>query len=704
MKINNNKEEINDFSFIIHKNKYNYINKVSNNTDTKKEIKYYIHQPKSINKKKTIALSSNNNHIINKPLYRATSNEYQKNEIKKSKNEEKPEIISQYRRNNKEIDNYNTKRNIYIKLNNDNLSFNKNIFSTDNNTNSNTNYNSNNNSNNNTIKLRYIYKSKNIINSNEKTDNIFKSNQKEKEKIFFTQKQNKSREIIGKIERKKLSFDILDNNNKNINKENIKKICNDNISNSPEINQNNLIIKIDNKKYNNNYSKRNNNKKINKKEENNINIEDNGYQFITENEQGVNNGINSVKTNNFIINKPKEENLKFSSIKEYLNDNEEATEISPSQISKIIIGQIEGYKDIMDEDKNININDKSKTILELLSKYSFSFMNNNNKPSIENNSNLTFLEENSDINLNLTNSKNISSDNNIPNLTNIKNVEEDYDSEDLSIIFKNNIKSINTHSKVYLNKIIYNKSNNKKSSKTNIHNNNIKNSMNTNNTTISSGKNINKDNKINIEKIIDNNKYNNKYNKINTRKYVEQKLSPCWSTRYNLNNIKKIKNSYSNNKKSKSKTKNKNDNYDKKNIYLKSINSNNKIQKIDTNKKINSNKSNVNINKNINTNLIFNTNKSNRKNKNIKNIDDLLNNSPLNEKQNSDQEIIEENNQTKKINHYNMPIINFIKDNQEIVKAFLNNIEKEKNIKNDNNSDNINININEKNNIQCFIF
>ena len=65
-------------------------------------------------------------------------------------------------------------------------------------------------------------------------------------------------------------------------------------------------------------------KKDNKnKNEDSGNSEDNVYQFITENEQGVNTGINSVKTNNFIINKPKEENLKYSSIKEFLDDNEE---------------------------------------------------------------------------------------------------------------------------------------------------------------------------------------------------------------------------------------------------------------------------------------------------------------------------------------------------------------------------------------------
>ena len=90
----------------------------------------------------------------------------------------------------------------------------------------------------------------------------------------------------------------------------------------------------------------------------------------------------------------------------------------------------------------------------------------NNRQSIENLDNLNFFEESNikgeindnDINNNLTNnSRNMTSDNNMPNLTNIKNVEEDYDSEYLSISFlKNNIKSINTNSKYFLNIIFYN--------------------------------------------------------------------------------------------------------------------------------------------------------------------------------------------------------------------------------------------------------
>ena len=86
--------------------------------------------------------------------------------------------------------------------------------------------------------------------------------------------------------------------------------------------------------------------------------------------------------------------------------------------------------------------------------------------SIENVDNLNLFEDCNDIkkmknNSNINNG-NIIGESNLPNLTNIKNVEEDYDSEDLSIsVFKNNIKSINTHSKEYLNKLFKDKSKNK---------------------------------------------------------------------------------------------------------------------------------------------------------------------------------------------------------------------------------------------------
>ena len=737
------KEEgaMNDYSLIIYKNKINNknynIKKVSSNTDIKKEIKNYSGRPKSINKKKTISLKNNSNNIlINKPLQRATSYDSKKNiRIIINKHIEKNDES----KNKKDMNNCNynhiVKRNININLNADNLSIYKKIFfSTENNTNSNTNYNSNNNSNNNTIKIKNINIIKNINNKNDIKENKFKTNHKEynikdfkekKDKSFYAQNVNKSKESINKFERKKLSFDIIDNN-KSDNKDNLgkivldnnKKITNKNTNNINDINsdsqndQNSLIIRIDNnKKFKNHFQYINNNKnKQDNKNEELANIEDNVYLFVTENEQGVNTGINSVKTNNFIINKPKEENLKYSSIKEFLDDNEEQTEISPSQISKIIIGQIDGYKDIIDDDKNINItNDKSKSILELLSKFSFSYMKNN-RQSIENIDNLNLFEEYNDLkgeisdcnlNINMTNnSRNMTSDN-MPNLTNIKNVDEDCDSEDLSIsVFKNNIKSINTHSKDFLNKIFYNKSNSKNDIR---HKNFVKNSMNTNNTTISSGNNINKDN-LKSNKDLANKDLKNKSSKF-SKNNVSKKISPSSSARNNLTNFKIPKN-INNSKDKKKYNKNNistNNRNDKNIIYFKNISKSKLMQKIETTKRQNAAKSK--INKNINTNIIFNINEKNKKINMIKNITELLNKVPIKNTNNFESKLDEDNNQTKKISNYNIPVLKIIGENENIIKAYLNGIEKEKSEQNENIcSKSESNNINDKNNIQCFIF
>ena len=733
---------MNDYSLIIYKNKMNNKKKVSSNTDVKKESKKYIKKPKSISKKKTMGLK-NCNIMINKPLNRATSYDSQKNmRIVLNRHIEKSDEM----KNKKEVknNNYNHigKRNIYINLNVDNLSFNKKIFfSTEHNTNSNTNYNSNDNSNNNTIKIKNINIVKNINIKNKIKENKFKTNNKEynikehKEKSFFVQNVNKSKKNINKVERKKLSFDITDDNkniknaNKNIllkkipdnnTKTKTKNVLNINVLNSSsQKDQSSLIIKIDNNiKNKNNF--RSTNKNIKNKKDNLENknkndelgnIEENGYQFVTENDQGVNTGINSVKTNNFVINKPKEENLKYSSIKEFLDDNEEQTEISPSQISKIIIGQIDGYKDIIDEDKNINTNnDKSKSLLELLSKYSFSYIKNN-RQSIENLDNLNLFEESNDIkgeindnilNINMTNnSRNITSDNNMPNLTNIKNVDEDYDSEDLSIsAFKNNIKSINTHSKTFLNKIFYNNSNTKNISKNNIqHKNFVKISMNTNNTTISSGNNINKDNLKSNKDLINKEKINtySKFSKNNCTK----KLSPSSSARNNLIKAKITKNSNN----SKDQKYNINNRNEKNIIYLKNINKSKIIKKIETTKRQNAIR--ANINKNIDTNILFNTDKKNKKIKMIKNINELMNKPPISDINNIESKLDEENNQTKKISNYDIPVLNIIEKNENIIKAYLNDIKKQKNEQNNENICNksdSNTSINEKNSIQCFIF
>ena len=755
--------DINDYSLIIYKNKKNNQNnskKKSNNTDYKIGKKCFIRYPKSINKKNTIALKNNsnnfyiNNFLLKKPFYRPTSYDSQKSiNYKNNNNKEKKDFIQE--NNNYIINgiyNYNhiSKRNININLHVDNSPINKKVFfSTENNTNFNTNYNSYNNSNNNTIKKNKVNNLKNDINNNK--ENIFKGHQNEygniKEKTFYSQNiiNKKGPDKINELSRKKISFDIFDNDKKNKNNNNnrsndiIKVLCS---NSNPNFNINDINDSNNNKQSNkNSFIIRFENKKAKKDDKEEENSEDNGYQFIIENEQGINTGINSVKTNNFIINKPKEENLKYSSIKEFLDDNEEQTEISPSQISKIIIGQIEGYKDIIDEDKNININDKSRSLLELLSKFSFSVIKNN-KQSIDNLDNLYLFEEsNNDIkdinninainNLNSINSRNLNSESNLPNLTNIKNVDEDYDSEDISISeFKNNIKSITTHSKVYLNKKIYNDTNriNKSKSKDiNKNNNCIKHSMNTSNTTISSGNNKDKDkdnnkinniNNINNENIKSNknllnkdikNNNNNKNYKLNSKNKIHKKISPSSSARYELNNINNYNNILRKNNSNDKKRNYKNRN-EKNYIYFKNINKTKIINNIDITKRQNTIKSSINKNTNINTNIIFNSNKQNKKIKIPKNIDVLISKAPINDRHNIDLTIDEENNQTKKITNYNIPIIKIIGENDTIVNAYFNDIESEINVKNEDDSNksqsnNINnININGKNQMQCFIF
>ena len=85
------------------------------------------------------------------------------------------------------------------------------------------------------------------------------------------------------------------------------------------------------------------------------------YYFDLDNEQ--NNKINGVKTNNFDVKKPKEENLKFTIMKE-----EKESEISCSRASKIIIGSIDGYKDIIEDDKKNRDNAFSKCFKHLINK------------------------------------------------------------------------------------------------------------------------------------------------------------------------------------------------------------------------------------------------------------------------------------------------------------------------------------------------
>ena len=383
-----------------------------------------------------------------------------------------------------------------------------------------------------------------IINNynNKKAKLSLKSNEKinSKRKNY---KNNKYKLNI-ELEKKQLSLDLLKNNDNIKNFTNIHTLVNMKFNKYTNTEPNYLI---------NPYKEISKN---NKKEEQKISEELTNYNFITENEQDIDEGINVIKTNNYKINKPKEENLKFSAL------NEEKI----SETSKIIIGQIDGYKDIIEKDK-------SKSIIEVLSKASFSYIkNNNNKQSLENGDN---------------NVKNILGDfmsNNskeINNITNIKNVEDDYDSEDLSNIIRNNIKNINKHKKKYMNK-----------GKIKLkYRSNLKTNMNTNNTTISSK------NKINDNNI-----------KISNKKERNERLR---TKSNNLNEILSLNSTKISNLDRKANTKRKGDKYVKNKVII--LNKNEVRNNIVLSKKADNIKSIKNRYKNINTNIIFNSPKKKKK-------------------------------------------------------------------------------------------
>ena len=120
------------------------------------------------------------------------------------------------------------------------------------------------------------------------------------------------------------------------------------------------------------------------------------YELDIGNEQNTN--INGVKINNFDVNKPKEENLKFTFMKE-----EKDSEISFSHASKIVIGNIDGYKDIIETDIKNNENKFSKCFGNLINNKKINIFNNmNNKKYLDQEdclSNSIMKKKNSDLSL-----------------------------------------------------------------------------------------------------------------------------------------------------------------------------------------------------------------------------------------------------------------------------------------------------------------
>ena len=146
--------------------------------------------------------------------------------------------------------------------------------------------------------------------------------------------------------------------------------------------------------------------------------------------------INGVKINNFDINKPKEENLKFTFTKD-----DKQIDLSVSRASKVIIGKIEGYRDIIetDQEKNhyklySNLYNKKLNKLNLSNylsnsnKFSNKKINNCSNILKKENDSITFNDDEFYENLNLSNNwDGMSSTNTNNKITGIKIKKNNYD-------------------------------------------------------------------------------------------------------------------------------------------------------------------------------------------------------------------------------------------------------------------------------------
>ena len=181
------------------------------------------------------------------------------------------------------------------------------------------------------------------------TKTIVNKNKKKLKQNSFDNKNHKRNKIMINIS-PKIKLKYMENR------------LNSNILSPSDNNKIKNINSIRNKKLNNINIKNNN--RINKPKEiyNSIYALDIG--------QEKNEKINGVKINNFDVKKPQEQNLKYTFIKDKEKDEpKDISDLSVSHASKVIIGKIDGYKDIIENDKR---NNKNKFNPNLYMKNNFS--------------------------------------------------------------------------------------------------------------------------------------------------------------------------------------------------------------------------------------------------------------------------------------------------------------------------------------------
>ena len=190
-----------------------------------------------------------------------------------------------------------------------------------------------------------------------KNDSFIKDSSKNKEKLFkVNNKRHNIKKIIinkrndNKILRKYKSVENIKLNNKSISKKNESNI--------------NDINKKSNTKRATKIIDKNNNSIINLGNKDSfIDMVDTITKF-NKDKNDKETKINNIKINEFNVKKPKEENMKFTLLKNRYEDEENNEDVNNS---KIIIGTIEGYKDIIESDKLNNYfyqKDNSINVLE----------------------------------------------------------------------------------------------------------------------------------------------------------------------------------------------------------------------------------------------------------------------------------------------------------------------------------------------------
>ena len=180
--------------------------------------------------------------------------------------------------------------------------------------------------------------------------------------------QNSIRKQSNKIEKNHKTKKIIINRNDNKLLKKFKSVEDITINNKNKTrkteNNNNDIQKKNNIRRVIKYNEQNSNSIINLgKKESFIDMVDTYTKFSKE-KNDKETKINNIKINEFNVQKPKEENMKFTLLKNRYEDEESKEETIKS---KIIIGTIEGYKDIIESDKLNNCffqRDNSINVLE----------------------------------------------------------------------------------------------------------------------------------------------------------------------------------------------------------------------------------------------------------------------------------------------------------------------------------------------------